>query len=103
VKNLIIKGVVVRVTGDGTGLSLNVLARVLEGSWTAGLGITAGLMATLEAAAGTGASLLTGAITPERVPKLHWNTYSITGLHGFYLKITGCLGNKYLKIIYNTG
>lgn len=75
-KNLIIKGIVVRVTGDGTGLPLNVLARVLEGSWTAGLGITAGILATLEAAFCTGASLLTGGITPEIVLKLHWNTYN---------------------------
>lgn len=82
-KNLIIKGIVVRITRDGTGLPLNVLARVLEGSWTAGLGITAGLLATLEAAAGTGASLLAGGITPERVPKLHWNTYSTMVSHGF--------------------
>lgn len=82
-KNLMIKGIVVRVTGDGTGFPLNVLARVLEGSWTAGLGITAGLLATLDAASCTGASLLAGGISPERVPKLHWNTYSITVSHGF--------------------
>lgn len=75
-KNLIVKSVVMRVTGDSTGLPRNVLARVLEGSWTAGLGITAGLLATPEATAGTGASLLAGGITPERVPKLHWNTYN---------------------------
>jgi len=94
VKNLIVKGVVVRITRDSTGLPLNVLARVLGGSWMAGLGVTAGLVATLEAAAGAGASLLAGCTTPERISELHWNTYKTAVSHGFQLKITGCLGNK---------
>ncbi len=82
-KNLIVKGVVVRITRDSTGFPLNVLARVLEGSWTAGLGVTAGLVATLEAAAGAGASLLACFIAPERVTKLYHSTYINAGEFGF--------------------
>ncbi len=89
-KNLIVKGVVVGITRDGTGLPLNVLARVLEGSWTADLRVTAGLEATLEAAAGAGASLLACFIAPERVSKLHWNTYNKVVSHGLELNVVVC-------------
>lgn len=76
VKYLIVKGVVVRITRDGACLSLNVLTRVLESSWTTSLGISTGLKAALDATSGAGAFLLTGGITPEGVSQLHWKTYN---------------------------
>ena len=71
-KEFPIKGVVVGVSRDGAGAALNILAGVLEGCWTTRLGEAAGLLLALEeASTDAGASLLTGAISPERVPYLH--------------------------------
>ena len=71
-KDFPVKGVVVGVTRDGAGASLNILAGVLEGRWTTHLRKGAGLLlAPEEASTDTGASLLTGGICPERVSNLH--------------------------------
>lgn len=71
VKHWVIEGVVMWITTDGAGAPLHCLAREIKGSSLADLGEGAGLVGTQESCWGAYALLCTGAVTPERITKLH--------------------------------
>ena len=64
-EDLIIECVVMGVSRNGAGLAWNVLAGILESSWTAGLGEGARLGTALERRLEAGTLLSAGGVRPE--------------------------------------